>query len=349
MSKDILFPLRRLHGQLHENAALRRQFKNCQVLIPGTPEHTNLGDSAIVLAQIAFLERCGFPSDRIQEISFSEYPRYFPVIRRSIPKNALIAQLGGGNMGSQWKLEENFHRRVVTDFPTNPMVIFPQTIYYSPEAQDEAENSKDIYGGHQKLILVAREKVSLSVMDELYSDAQILLTPDIVLSATMDTFGAKPQKREGILLCMRTDAERSITDGQRDRIEQAVRATAIPFRYTGMHTTGRVTKDTRTTRVREKMEELASAQLVITDRLHGMIFATLTGTPCIVFSNYNHKVKGTYEWIKYLPYIRYVETAEEAESFLPELLAMGGQKYENTPLQSHFDELTRVVKKYANN
>ena len=29
-----------------------------------------------------------------------------------------------------------------------------------------------------------------------------------------------------------------------------------------------------------------------------MIFATITNTPCIVFSNYNYKVEGVYQWIK---------------------------------------------------
>ena len=61
------------------------------------------------------------------------------------------------------------------------------------------------------------------------------------------------------------------------------------------------------------MQEFCDAKLVITDRLHGMIFAAISETPCIVFSNYNHKVGGTYEWIKQLPYIRYVENMGEAK------------------------------------
>ena len=158
MKKDIFYPLRRLHGQLHENASLRRRLKNCRVLVPGTPEHGNLGDSAIVLAQMAFLERCGLSPEQIGEVTFSEYPAFCRKIRRFLPKNVLITQLGGGNMGSQWKQEEALHRRLVVDFPRNPMVIFPQTIYYAPDAAAEAEASKAIYGGHKKLTMVAREQ-----------------------------------------------------------------------------------------------------------------------------------------------------------------------------------------------
>ena len=140
-----------------------------------------------------------------------------------------------------------------------------------------------------------------------------------------------------------------MTDSTRQAIEQAVTAAGEVYRYTDMYAPCAVTKDNRSQCVRDKLEELASARLVITDRLHGMVFAAITGTPCIVFSNYNHKVKGTYEWIRYLPYIRYAETAQEAQALLPELLEMGGQVYDNGPLQPYFEKLAGVVREYARN
>ena len=47
-----------------------------------------------------------------------------------------------------------------------------------------------------------------------------------------------------------------------------------------------------------------------TDRLHGMIFAFITGTPAIVFSNNNHKIEGAYEWIKDCGYIYFIKNGE---------------------------------------
>ena len=35
------------------------------------------------------------------------------------------------------------------------------------------------------------------------------------------------------------------------------------------------------------MSEIGKRKVVVTDRLHGMIFCAITGTPCVVFSNYN--------------------------------------------------------------
>ena len=359
MGKDILYPLRRLHGGLIEKrierrkkAAMRQELRfngGNIALIPGTPEHTNLGDSAIVLAQAAFLKKCGFPDESIKEISFSDYLKYHTTISGSVSETALIAQLGGGNMGSQWEREENFHRMLIRDFPQNQTIVFPQTVYYAPDATNQQEESKSVYNGHKRLLIVAREESSSKIFQMLYPNAAHLLTPDIVLSANMDTFGAKRQERNGVLLCMRTDEEKAMTDDSRMVVERAVSNTGVCFRYTDMHSSCSVDKENRERLVREKMEELASARLIITDRLHGMVFAAITGTPCIAFGNYNHKVSGTYKWISYLPYIRYAETVEQAESWIPEMLAMGGQKFDNTPLMPYFEELAQVVRKYANN
>ena len=114
-----------------------------------------------------------------------------------------------------------------------------------------------------------------------------------------------------------------------------------------MYSKVRVTPETREQLVREKMEELASARLVITDRLHGMVLCTLTGTPCIVMSNNNHKVQGTYEWISYLPYIRYVSDVHQIGQHLEELLQMDNCSFDNGPLRPYYEPLAKVVREYA--
>ena len=58
-----------------------------------------------------------------------------------------------------------------------------------------------------------------------------------------------------------------------------------------------------------KLEEFAKSKVVITDRLHGMIFCVLTKTPCIVISNNNHKIKKTYmDWLQDVKWIKYYDT-----------------------------------------
>ena len=45
----------------------------------------------------------------------------------------------------------------------------------------------------------------------------------------------------------------------------------------------------------DKFKDFQKSELVITDRLHGMIFCYITKTPCIVMPNNNHKILMTYE------------------------------------------------------
>lgn len=311
----------------------------------GTPEHKNLGDSAIVIAQKHFLKHCGFKE--IVEITVKQLWDDGKCIGRLIPKKSPIFLIGGGNMGNQWMPEEQLRRKIITDFSGHPMVSFPQTIYYTPDENGEAEAQKSvsIYNKEKNLTVVAREEMSYQIMRKLYPDISVLKTPDIVLSTTMETFGVVPQERRDVLLCMRNDAERSMTDDNRAQIEFALKQCGLEYRYMDMYSDCPVTVENREKCVWEKMQEFTRAKLVITDRLHGMIFAAITGTPCIVFSNYNHKVRGTYEWIKYLPYIRYAESVEDVEMFLPELLAMENCKFDGTPLKPYFDTFAETIKK----
>ena len=70
----------------------------------------------------------------------------------------------------------------------------------------------------------------------------------------------------------------------------------------------------------------------------------MTGTPCLVFSNFNFKVKGTYEWLSYLPYLRFAEHIGQAEQYMKELLAMEDQHYDDEPLLPYFRELAEALK-----
>lgn len=248
-------------------------------------------------------------------------------------------------MGDQWFAEESLRQGFIVKRVNSKPVIFPQTIFYSDTESGHAklQASIPIYND-PNVTIVAREKQSFDILQKVYPSAKILLTPDIVLSSTMDDYGVIPAERNGVLFVTRSDPEKSVSDTTWEKLEKTVTHNGKAYRHTDMYSEIPVTKDNRAECVRKKMQEFCGAELVITDRLHGMVFAALTGTPCIVFSNYNHKVKGTYDWICYLPYIRYVESVEEAEIAIPELLAMKDCKFDNTPLLPHFEKLAEVVK-----
>ena len=359
MEKDNLLFLRRLHGRIHEWRIKKQEsiiLIKClvwpfgkKVYLIGTPEHTNIGDSAIVLAEKAFLEKSGFKKNQIKEITLNEYSKYSDIIKKCVRKNQLICWLGGGNMGDQWLGEEYFRRNAMADFKENPMIIFPQTIYYTNTegGKKEKELSVKYYDGNDRLTIVAREKISFDIMRELYPNVKILLTPDIVLSSTKELYGIKKEKRTDILLCMRNDSEKSLSIRECKIIEDILRKKVGDFKRTDMMSDIPVTKENREVCVQRKMREFAHAKLVVTDRLHGMVFAAITETPCIVFSNYNQKVSGTYEWIKGLNYIHYVNSVEELEKEIENLLEIKEGVFGNSTWSSAFNKLEETIKQYT--
>ena len=359
MAKNNLLFLRRLHGRLYEwRIAKQNQFhywKNLtfplgtKVYVIGTPEHSNIGDSAIVLAELAFLEKCGFKKSQIKEITRNEYILYSKLIKKSISTKHLLCWHGGGNMGNQWINEEYFRRNAMHDFKENPMIIFPQTIFYTDTEFGELEKKKSIdsYNGNQKLTIVAREKKSFDFMHQLYPNTEIILTPDIVLSSNLGMYGIEIEKKTDVLLCLRNDAERQLSDADGVKLQKILEKYVGNIKKTDMHLNIAVTKKNRRECVRMKMKEFMSAKLVVTDRLHGMVFAAITGTPCIVFSNYNQKVSGTYEWIKTLPYIKYVQSIGEMEKVLDELLEIDEAVYDNSNWIDKFYLLEKSVKRYV--
>lgn len=354
-----VYSLRKFHGRLYNK---RIKFKNKHfwrkfLLLPfgkkvyliGTPEYSNIGDSAIALAEINFISKY-ISSKKIKEITEHEFPANRAIISKYIRKKHLICGLGGGNMGNQWYNHELLRYDILSDFNNNDTVIFPQTIYFTPDYKGEKalEESYSHYNNHKNLTIVAREKKSYDLLKQYYLKPKIMMTPDIVLSSKMEDYGVTPTERKGVLLVFRSDEEKSMSDNDRSEIISILKSLGIQYKITDMYSDCQITKNNRLRIVKDKMQQFVSSELVITDRLHGMIFAAITGTPCIVFSNYNHKVQGTYGWIDYLSYIKYVDNIGEATKLIPELLNMKNCKYDNKPLLPYFDKLAEVVKQYVN-
>ena len=350
-----LYPLRRIHGIFHEwIETLKERWRYCNYLsypsgckyyILGTPEHTNLGDSAIVLAEILFLEKCGIDKRRIKEITTEEFKRYRDIVKKRIGISDIIMLHGGGNMGDQWISEELLRRDMLNMFEENRIILFPQTLYYSDTNTGQCEEKKSIpYYSRGNITIVAREHLSYRRIKDLYPNSDVLITPDIVLSVDKRAFGIFEQTRKGVLLCLRSDAEKAISSEEHKAIESFLIKQKCCFETTDMYSDCAITKKNRKDCIKRKMNEFAAAELIITDRLHGMIFAAITETPCIVFNNCNHKVEGTYEWIKYLPYIRFVNSVEEMKGVFTELISLENCEYENTLLRPYFTKLVEVIK-----
>lgn len=351
MSGDFLVPLRRLHGEIYEwkldkkkRLSILWNILRHKVIIAGTPEHDNMGDSAIVLAMYDFLEYCGVSKKEIYEITYSEYNFIEEDLKWIPKKRKLILGVGGGNFGDLWYNEQELRERYIRQFVGCPVIIFPQTVFYAE--MEKANSAINLFHDRPNVVLCAREQCSYEIMKELFlnTGADIMLVPDIVLFTDIKKWGiAENNTRKNVMLCFRNDKEKNIDSSVVDEIKRLLGKMGVRYFVSDTVSSERANKENRSALVYNKLREFISARVVVTDRLHGMVFSAITGTPCLVFGNNHHKVSGTYQWISYLPYIKFIDDNSKIEECLYDLLDMDTQKYDKDHLMHDYDELKKIV------
>ena len=313
------------------------------VYLLDTPNHDNLGDHAIAWAQRKFIESA-LPDALILELPIELVDMHLKFIRKHIRPGDLICMIGGGNFGDAYLMHEYSKRKVCRMFPDNHVIIFPQTISYSDTFQGhrELELTQEALRSHGKLTITARDEISHRRAKQWFPEAECILTPDIVLSLP-PVRAAVP--RSGILCCLRRDLERNDSVWAGDVV---TRLAAGGYSFALSDTAGekRVSQADRPRELERKWREFCGAELVITDRLHGMIFACITSTPCIVLDNYNHKIRNFYRsWLTDVPYIRFAEQAEELLPLTRELLDLGNASWDPGLLAEKYAPLLDALRK----
>lgn len=309
-----------------------------------SPSYSNIGDHAIAVAHITFLKE-NFPEFDIIEVQNHLVDNFVKSYKKLLKESDIITMIGGGNFGNEYIPLERTRRSVVEKFPNNKIVIFPQTIHYSNDSlgENELKITQEVFSQHKNLTLTAREEVSYELMKKYFPNNNVILTPDIVLYTSQ----LKSKQRTYGLKVIREDQESILSENDKSYITDLLKSTFSEVITSDMHVenfrTVRTTED-RELILKNKFEQFQQAKIVITDRLHGMVFATISGTPCIVFSNYNQKVLGTYNWIKDLDYIRFVNNIDEAKIAFKELTELTNYKlYENSNLKSKYQPLIKAI------
>lgn len=343
--------LRRIHGHIHNFAQgfkLRKEYKQRfkdkpnTVFLVLTPEHGNIGDHAIALAETRLLKDAGIDYIEITGKQLTEMRRAHQLwVMNGFP----ILVNGGGNLGTLWFGVEKQFRSIIRNNPASSILCFPNTIFYDHDANGENEFRKSIrlYNSHKNLYLYAREKYSYEIMKLAYRNVK--LVPDIVLSLPAYKSGLD---RNGCLLCLRSDCERTRTEEQDELLlDQCEALFPNNIHHTDMVVDHSVTVAQREEEVIAKLNEFSSAELVVTDRLHGMIFCALTGTPCIVVNSKSPKVLGCYKWIKDLEYIRFAGDILDIEKEYSAICSTNDCHYSNSHLEKYFKELLEDIKRHC--
>lgn len=170
----------------------------------------------------------------------------------------------------------------------------------------QLRKAKKIYNAHKDLTMLAREDRSYKFMKKNFSNAKIKLVPDIVFYLYKKTDMVNKQERENfITTCIRNDQESVQKDHA--RILNDIKSLDQHMFIYDTCVARRVDEKNRQLEVESLMNQFRRSKLVVTDRMHGMIIAAITGTPCIVTKSLDYKIIGTYNWIKDLNYVYLVK------------------------------------------
>lgn len=278
------------------------------VWILGVPEYNNLGDCAIGYATIQYIED-HFHGFDIFTVTENQIRYHWPEIRDSIKKTDMLVLQGGGNITDIYTQQQKLRHKILTDLPHQRTVIMPSTVYFSQskKGSKEKEKTRKLFAGCSHLLLLCRESYTDAWVEKNFANVRKLLIPDIAFYLKYP-FG---QKRNGILFLVRNDVEQSWALDNLQELKRCCLKLSKDIVFSDTVIDHPVSVKNYRLEIFKKLDEIASRELVITDRLHGVIFCAITNTPCISIDNFNYKIKGICRWLQECPFIMYAADIDE--------------------------------------
>ena len=305
-------------------------------------DYGNIGDLAISAAQEKFIKE-NLTDYAVFPVPISKTRLWLDSIKKQVNSKDIITIIGGGNMGSLYPDIEDLRQLVIRSFPYNKIVCFPQTLDWD-ESQLSNKALKKIvktYSAHSDIHIFARELITYKKLEEVFNgqkNVKIGFVPDIVMSTSAKQLGVVNSSRPtGILTCLRNDKECALKAEHYAILDSAIGDTGLSITKTDTHAGGSgLSKAECNKLLSNKIQQFAEARLVITDRLHGMILCMLSGTPCLVLPNSNHKIRQTYlDWLKNHPRLIFVELENftQVSKYIDQLLSQPRGNLIDSPVE----------------
>ncbi len=316
-----------------------------RLFLIGTPEYENVGDHAIAVAEKQYLGK-ELADYSLIEVTENEAVLHLRELKKYIQSTDIILLQGGGNMGSEYPDQEMIRKHVIKAFPDNKTVVFPQSVFFSdkPINHFRKKEMRSYYSGHINLLLCARERRSYEIMLENFEECKIALMPDMAFRLQS---AAKASKRNGVLICLRSDKESILSWDDKAKINCICRQRFNNVSESDTCIDYRVKKENREKILDQIVMRFRSSELVVTDRLHGMILAAVTETPCVAFSNSNHKIVESFEWIKGLGFVRLCDNLERLGDLISAALSCAAE-YDRTAFDEYYDAITLFIRENSN-
>lgn len=141
---------------------------NCKYALFDLPYHTNIGDGLIWEGEKCFLDDIGAKCLH----NSSNFTCDFPVLS----EDTVLLIHGGGNLGDLYREHFSFHKKVLSHYPHNRVVFFPQTILY--QDRDVLKADMEFLERHGNVTLCARDRKSYEMVTPFISGG-VKLVPDM--------------------------------------------------------------------------------------------------------------------------------------------------------------------------
>lgn len=295
--KEII-KLKYIYPEYHKIFKSLKNNYDSRIILFGTPAHGNLGDQAIAISELDFLQKIS-KNREIIEIPMPLFKTYRHTIKRYLTQKDTIIISGGGWMGNLWIHNEITIRQIIKDYPKNRVVIFPQTVYYTNDeaGKNTIIETRNVFCKHKDLILSVRDEKSYKCAEKelrMKPNQNLVFCPDMVVYGTLAKKNTVSQNNKVALLCLRKDVEKN---SNTDHVMKVLADGGYSIKETTTVLNHLIPLETRLDKVEAKLSEFQSASIVVTDRLHAMLFAALTGTPCFAFDNATGKVFGVGKYL----------------------------------------------------
>lgn len=323
---------------------------NNTAFLLGTPIHKNIGDHLLANAEIEFLKhQCGY--DDVIEIPTRYLLNNISTLKSILPIDVPLYITGGGWMGNTWPEDQKNLEIILEAFKSHIIVIMPQTVYYDDNISEiDIKKTKRIYSSVKKLLIFCRDENSYNSVLKYFESETIKtsLRPDMALYIKQSS--NHHEKSKQFVCCLRDDREKASNNQLLDFISDY--SCKYNIRLVAKSTIANSTTPIwrRKRRILDIIKCFSESDLVITDRLHGMIFSYLASTPCIAIDNRTHKVQGVYEaWLKNQKAICLINNNTDRDSLFKRIetqLKCQYISYDNNTLSEEFAAMANEIRDF---
>ena len=284
-----------------------------------SPTVHSIGDHAQMLAIEKWFTKV-YPDYDVVKYHRSTPMILYPMKRFMKPKDLIFIH-SSGDFGDFYGTWHKTRKQIIASFPNNLIIQLPVTVHYINKGNlfEDTEFFKD----RKNLLIMCRDPASYQIVKDNF-DCHSMLVSDFVYSL-------KPKltnhNRKGAMVVLREDQETNFNSDFLMRfrankfpryIRGVARAINYPYRkfkrfgfirkikdeYRSKYGTvvfedvqvsnEDITDEKRERIVSEVLEYYQRFELVVTDRLHGMIFSELTNTSCLTIrGRIPHKIWNT--------------------------------------------------------